>query len=72
METRPDGTPARLYRHGKPQYVAEVIDSWRSCDRWWEGALGRTYHRVELKDRTHLVIYREDVTEQWFEALVVD
>ena len=50
--------------------VESVEDTWRIADEWWrEVPIVRTYFEVLLEDGRRTVLYRDDITHQWFKQL---
>jgi hypothetical protein len=54
---------------GKPRLqIVEVLDRWRTDDRWWTGApLSRMYYAVLLEDGRPLTIFYDLVGGAWYE-----
>jgi hypothetical protein len=48
--------------------VEQVEEVWRLVEAWWrEDAIARTYYRVVLEGGRSLTLYRDDVTNSWYE-----
>jgi hypothetical protein len=70
VETDDDNHPVLVQRRGwrTPRAVARIQDRWRIDDEWWRARpISRLYYAVVLGDGTLLTIYRNLLTEAWFE-----
>jgi hypothetical protein len=70
VTTDANGQPLAVRRRGwrAPRAVARVQDRWRIDDEWWRARpISRLYYAVVLGDGTLLTIYRNLLTEAWFE-----
>lgn len=49
-----------------PRRVIAVVDSWRLDDEWWREPLSRRYFEIVLDDGTHLVVFQDLASGEWF------
>ena len=70
VQTDAAGRIVSVWRQGRltPRTIAAVQDRWRIDDEWWrEHTISRMYYAVVLDDGTFLTIYRDLITDAWFE-----
>ena len=70
VEVDERGYPCVVRRRGwrRPRAVAQVQDRWRIDDEWWRARpISRLYHALLLEDGTLLTVYRNLLTDAWFE-----
>ena len=46
--------------------VEEIIEMWRVDDEWWREPISRRYADVVLEGGTHVVLYEDLITNEWF------
>ena len=64
------GRPLALQRPSwpTPRQVIQIQDQWRIDDEWWrDNPIARLYHLVLLTDGTLRTVYRDLLTDDWFE-----
>ncbi len=62
------GVPTALRRNGTWLLVAEVLDRYRTDDRWWtEWPISRTYYELLLKDGRTARVFRDEIEGSWRE-----
>ncbi len=71
MRAGGDGAPSAL-RRGPPQAgwlaVEQVLDRWRTDDRWWTSEpVARTYYELLLEDGRTVTVYRDEISDRWWE-----
>ena len=63
-----DSTPTALRREGTWLQVAEVIDRYRTDDRWWtERPVARSYYELLLEDGRTATVFRDEIGGEWYE-----
>ena len=63
-----DGIPSALQRTGRWLRVAEVLDRYRTDDRWWTAeSIARTYYELLLEDGRMVTVFRDEIKESWCE-----
>ena len=63
-----DSTPTALLREGTWLPVTEVIDRYRTDDRWWtERPVERTYYELLLEDGRTATVFRDEIEGSWHE-----
>jgi hypothetical protein len=70
VQTDDHGRIVSIWRQGRltPRTIAAIQDRWRIDDEWWrEHPISRAYYAVLLDDGTLLTIYRDLITDMWFE-----
>jgi hypothetical protein len=78
INNRSRGFPASAAAQGEavgaarepPSHLAitEILDRWRTDDRWWTGApVSRMYYAVLLEDGRPLTIFHDLAGGAWFE-----
>jgi hypothetical protein len=61
-------TPVALRRNGEWVNVAELLDRYRTVDRWWaEQPVARTYYEVLLEDGRIVTIFHDEIGDCWHE-----
>ncbi len=62
------GAPSALRRGGRWLAVIEVLDRWRTDDRWWtEEPVARTYYELLLEDGRTATVFRDEIGDRWWE-----
>jgi hypothetical protein len=62
------GTPAALRRNGRWLLVAQLLDRYRTDDRWWtEQPVARTYYQALLEDGRVVTIFHDEIAGSWHE-----
>lgn len=60
--------PAALRRNGGWLNVVELLDRYRTDDRWWtERPIARTYYELLLEDGRRATMFRDEITSVWWE-----
>ncbi len=61
------GVPTALRRNGTWLLVIELIDRYRTDDRWWtERPVSRTYYELLLQDGRTLTVFRDEIKGSWW------
>ena len=69
-EVRTDSAdaPVALRRNGTWLDVVEVIDRYRTDDRWWtEQPIARMYYELLLADGRTATLFRDEISDRWWE-----
>lgn len=69
IDVRLDSTsaPVALQRNGRWLNVIELLDRYRTDDRWWtEQPISRTYYELLLEDDRIVAIFHDEIEESWF------
>ena len=62
------GVPSALRRNGRWLPVAEVLDRYRTDDRWWTAEpVARTYYELLLADGRTVTVFHDQVRDRWYE-----
>ena len=62
------GVPTALRRNGRWLQVVELLDRYRTDDRWWTAEpIARTYYELLLEDGCAAVVFHDEVTDTWHE-----
>ena len=68
MRAGEDGVPAALLRNRTWRDVVEVLDCYRTVDRWWTSEpVSRTYYDLLLDDGRTSTVYRDHIGKAWYE-----
>lgn len=68
MRADADGIPTALLRNRAWQPVVEVLDRYRTDDRWWTSEpVSRTYYELLLEDGRTTTVYHDHVGNDWYE-----
>jgi len=64
-----DGGPPSALRHrGVWLAVEELVDCYRTDDRWWTAEpIARTYYELLLADGRTVTVFHDQVRDRWFE-----
>lgn len=63
-----DGAPSALRREGRWLQVVEVLDHYRTYDRWWTSEpVSRTYYELVLEDGRMATLFRDDIQGEWYQ-----
>jgi hypothetical protein len=59
--------PTALLRSGR-WLAVEVLDRWRTDDRWWTSApVARAYYALLLDDGRTATVFRDEIKDSWWE-----
>ena len=62
------GAPVALRRNGGWLNVVELLDRYRTDDRWWtEWPVARTYYELLLEDGRTVTIFHDEIEDSWYE-----
>ncbi len=62
------GGPSALRRNGRWLPVVEVLDRYRTDDRWWTAEpIARTYYELHLDDGRVVTVFRDLIRGDWYE-----
>ena len=62
------GVPTALRRNRTWLLVADVLDRYRTDDRWWtERPVERTYYELLLEDGRTATVFRDEIEGSWHE-----
>ena len=62
------GAPSALRRRGRWVEVAEVLDRYRTDDRWWTAEpVSRSYYDLLLEDGRAVTVFRDEISDRWWE-----
>ena len=68
VRTDSSGVPTALRRNGTWLDVVEVIDRYRTDDRWWtEQPIARMYYELLLVDGRTATLFRDEISDRWWE-----
>jgi hypothetical protein len=68
MRADADGVPGALRRRGTWLAVIEVLDCYRTDDRWWTSQpVARTYYELLLEDGRAATVFRDEIKGSWWE-----
>lgn len=68
LRATPAGPPSALRRHGTWLGVIEVLDRYRTNDRWWTSQpIARTYYELLLEDGRTATVFRDEISGSWWE-----
>ncbi len=68
MRASEDGIPTSLLRNRTWHVVVEVLDRYRTVDRWWTPEpVSRTYYELLLENGRITTVYRDHVGKEWYE-----
>ncbi len=69
VEVRSEGcVPTAVRRGGRWLAVIEVLDRYRTDDRWWTAEpVSRSYYELLLEDGRTVTVYRDHVGKEWYE-----
>ncbi len=68
MRADTNGVPVALLRKRAWRTVVEVLDCYRTEDRWWTSEpVSRTYYELLLEDGRAATVYRDHVGNEWYE-----
>ncbi len=68
VEIGTDGLPIAIVEgaEGQGGPVQEVVEVWRIDDEWWRQPIHRRYVEVVLEGGAHVVLFEDEVTNEWF------
>ena len=69
-EVRSDdgGAPSAVRRGGAWLEVIELLDRYRTDDRWWTSQpIARAYYELLLEDGRRLTVFRDEIKLSWWE-----
>jgi hypothetical protein len=62
------GALVALRRNSGWQAVIELLDRYRTDDRWWaEQPVSRTYYELLLEDGRTVTVFRDEIAGSWWE-----
>ena len=62
-----NSAPSALRRGGVWLAVAEVLDCYRTDDRWWTAQpVARAYYELLLEDSRTATVFRDDIRGEWW------
>jgi len=62
------GAPRALLRNGQRLTVAEVLDHYRTDDRWWTAEpVSRSYYELLLDDGRAMTVFHDLIQDDWYE-----
>ncbi len=68
VQTDADGAPSALRRGGRWVEVAELLDRYRTDDRWWTTTpVSRSYYDLLLEDGRAVTVFRDMISGGWQE-----
>ena len=68
VRTDSSGVPTALRRHGAWLLVIELLDRYRTDDRWWtEQPIARMYYELLLADGRTATVFRDEISDRWWE-----
>ncbi len=68
VRTGADGVPSALRRGGRWLEVVEVLDRYRTDDRWWTAEpVARTYYELLLEEGRGVTVFHDDILGEWCE-----
>lgn len=56
-----------MHRGGHRRKVARILNWWRIDDEWWREPVSRQYFQVELQDGVVMTIFRDLVSDIWYQ-----
>ena len=60
--------PTALRRNGRWLQVVELLDRYRTDDRWWTAEpIARTYYELLLEDGRAAAVFHDEVNDTWHE-----
>jgi hypothetical protein len=63
-----EGAPDAVRQQGAWLAVVDVLDCYRTDDRWWTAEpVSRTYYELLLEDGRALTLFRDDLRDGWWE-----
>jgi len=68
VRTNESGIPIALRRNGGWLKAVELLDRYRTEDRWWtEQPIARTYYELLLEDGRTVTMFRDELSVEWYE-----
>ncbi len=68
MRTDADGLPCAVRRGGQWLAVDELLDRYRTDDRWWTAEpVARAYYDLLLEDGRAVTVFRDEIGAGWYE-----
>ena len=63
-----DDAPTALRRGDRWLAVVELLDRYRTDDRWWTAEpIARTYYELLLENGRAVAVFHDDVRDAWYE-----
>jgi hypothetical protein len=63
-----EGAPVAFRRADRWLEVIELLDRYRTDDRWWTPApVSRTYYEIELDDGRVATLFRDETDGSWWQ-----
>ena len=59
--TLENGKPKQLEYKNRKRAILRTLDTWRSCEGWWQGQAARDYWKLELENDAVIEVYLEDI-----------
>ena len=60
--------PSSLQHNGRWLQVVELLDRYRTDDRWWTAEpIARTYYELLLEDGRAAAVFHDEVNDTWHE-----
>ena len=68
QEVQPGDAPTTLRRGDRWLAVVELLDRYRTDDRWWTAEpIARTYYELLLENGRAVAVFHDDVRDAWYE-----
>jgi hypothetical protein len=68
VRARSDGVPSALLRNRRWLEVVEVLDRYRTDDRWWTAEpVVRTYYELLLEEGRVVTVFHDLIQGEWYE-----
>ncbi len=62
------GLPRALLHNSRWLLVDEVLDRYRTDDRWWTAEpVARSYYELLLEDGRSVTVFQDEIKESWWE-----
>ena len=62
------GVPSALLHNRRWLQVVEVLDRYRTDDRWWTAEpIARSYYELLLEDGRSVTLFRDEMKDSWWE-----
>ena len=63
-----DGAPVAVRWLGAWLDILELLDSYRTDDRWWTSEpIARAYYELLLEDGRTITVFRDEMRDSWWE-----
>ena len=68
VRTDADGVPGAVLHKQQWLPVIEVLDRYRTDDRWWTSEpVTRTYYELQVEDGRVVTVFRDLIGARWYE-----